>query len=393
MSQPAVDKKHLRLLYAGFFLMDFDLIVITPLLVPAADDMETSLGAVTLALTAYLLLFGVMQPVHGTISDSVGRMRVMRLALLGIGVGNVLATFAPNVALLITGRAVAGACAAAMVPVTIAYVGDRVVPACRQRTMANLLSAGALGAAAATVTAGTLTDVLSWRAILFLVALASAALAVLYGRLPEIITAGADRPSPLHRISQIFRGSWFRFLIIFTFVEGAVMLGFFNFFNAALQVKGNSILISGIVTSTYGVATVIGGLIVRAVSSRISSAAMFGTGSALLFVGYLVAAYTQTVVTILAASILAGLALAVAQSSIQTWAVEVAASPKVLGTTVSLIASSVFTGAAVGTVSVSGLATTGNFSLLFGIAAMITAPVMIVGAVARSRFTRSVQAV
>lgn len=385
---PAREKSGLAMIYAGWFLIDVDLIVITPLLVPVARDFEANLGTVTLALTAYLLLFGLMQPVYGNYSDSVGRVRVMRIGLAGVFVANLLAAFAPNVALLVVARGAAGAFAAALVPVTVAYVGDRVAPELRQRAMAGLLSISALGVAAGTIGGGLLADLVSWRAAIGLVAVGALVLAVLYGRLPEAFVPEAGRPIVLSRVREALRAGWMPFLVVFAFVEGAPMVGFYNFFNAALQVHGSAAMVTGLVTSSYGVGAVAGGLLVRAVHARTSAAAMFGGGTTLLLMGYAIAAYSPTIPGILAASVLAGMALSVAQSTIQDWTIE-AAPLRVRGTASSLVACAVFTGGAVSTAAVGGLVAAGDFRLLFGIAAAVTLPVVVAGVLGRARFTRS----
>lgn len=388
MSRPPGEMPVLGLLCAGFFLIDFDLVVINPLLLPVARDFDVSLGVATLALTAYLLLFGVMQPVYGVLSDAMGRVRVLRLALVGLSAGNLLAGFAPNAALLVIGRGIAGAFAAAIIPVTMAYVGDRVPMRRRQRAMATLMSCSALGAAAATIVAALLTDLLNWRPPVLLVALAAPLLALLYSRLPETAPAKADQPSARQRIGQVLSIGWLRFLIAFTVVEGAAMVGFFNFFNAALQVDGNSVLVAGLVTSTYGLAAVAGGIGVRMLDTRLSGAAMFGGGTAALTLGYLVAAVSQSIAAILLASVFAGLALAVGQSALQAWVLE-ATPPEVRGTAAALVACTVFTGAAVSTAVVSVLATDDRFGQLFTIATVAALFVTVLGTVARARFAQA----
>jgi MFS family permease len=338
------------------------------------------------ALTAYLLFFGIMQPVHGLISDSVGRVRVMRGALLGMCLADLLSAFAPNLGLLILGRALAGASAAALLPVAVAYVGDRVPFDKRQRTVATLLAAGAVGTAGATVVAGLLTNLFDWRAPILVAAVCAPVLAVLVGRLPEAARpANAGGVSVAGRFAAVFRVGWFRFLVVFALIEGAAMLGFFNFFSAALQLKGEGVLVAGLVTGSYGVAAVLGGIVVRAVGTRVSVAALFGVGGVLLFLGYLACAWTQNLATVLAASLLSGLAYALVQSTVQTWATEVA-EPQVRGIATSLVACAVFTGAAVSTALVKNFADATHFGLLFGIAALVTVPVALIGPVARARF-------
>ncbi|MFI9810031.1 MFS transporter [Streptomyces sp. NPDC052301] len=378
--------KSLNVLYVGSFLGNFDRIVITPLLLPAAKGLHVSVGSVTAALTAYLLLFGVMQPVHGLISDTVGRVRVMQGALLGMCVADLVSGLAPSLWVLILGRALAGASAAALLPVAVAYVGDRVPFAQRQRTVATVLAAGAVGTAGATVVAGVVTHLWSWRGAILLVAVAAPVLAVVTGWLPEASVPAVGATSVAGRIRRVFAIGWFRFLVVFALVEGAAMLGFFNFFNAALQSGGKSVLLAGLVTGSYGLAAVVGGVAVRMAGRRVSAAALFGTGGAVLFLGYVACALSRSMAGVLVGSVGAGLAFALAQSIVQTWATEVA-EPEDRGVATSLVACAVFTGAAVSTYLVSGLANKTHFGLLFTVAALVTAPVAIVGPVARARFS------
>ncbi|MFJ5546427.1 MFS transporter [Streptomyces sp. NPDC093225] len=384
-SRQAAENRHLRLLYYGSFLGNFDRIVITPLLLPAAEGLHVSVGSVTAALTAYLLLFGVMQPVHGLISDVFGRVRVMRWALAGICVADLLSALAPNLGLLVLGRALAGASAAALLPVMVAYVGDRLPFERRQRTVATVLAAGAVGTAGATVVAGVFTHLWSWRAAILLVAVAAPVLALAFGRIPEASVPAPAGTRVADRLRMVFRVGWFRFLVVFALFEGAAMLGFFNFFNAALQVGGHSIVDAGIVTGSYGLAAVAGGIAVRTFGDRVPAATHFAVGGALLFLGYLVCVPAQSMATVLVGSVLSGLAFALVQSIVQTWGTQVAPS-QVRGIATSLVASAVYTGAALSTYLVSGLADEHSFGPLFAIAAAVTLPVALVGPVARARF-------
>lgn len=386
MAQRTLERSELGVLYVGWFLVDADIVLINPLLVPTAEHFGTGLATVTLALTGYLLMFGLLQPVHGNISDAVGRVRVMRTGLAGIGLANLIAAIAPHVGVLIVARATAGACAAAMVPVTVAYVGDRVDPERRQRALANLLSVSAVGFASGTVLAGVLAELISWRAPIAVVAIATLIMALLYGKLRESRTPSAGI-SPATRVASVFNRGWMVFLLAFSVVEGAAMMGFFNFFTAALQVSGNTTVLAVLVTGTYGIGAITGGKLVRAQHDRLSQASLFGIGTTLLAIAYLAAAISTSVGTILAASVLCGASLAVAQSTLQVWTLQ-AAPPESMGTAISLGASAVFLGASLSTAAAGSLAAAGDFGLLFGIAAALTVPVIIVGTIAQSRFAR-----
>lgn len=107
----------------------------------------------------------------------------------------------------------------------------------------------------------------------------------------------------------------------------------------------------------------------------------------MLLAGYLTAAAAQTVPAILAASVLAGGAYAFMQSTFQTWATDVV--PEARGTATALFATAIFTGAALATSAVAGLASANRYSTLFVIGALLTLPVLIVGSLARWRYPGS----
>jgi MFS family permease len=129
-------------------------------------------------------------------------------------------------------------------------------------------------------------------------------------------------------------------------------------------------------------------IVKRVIARRsVPPARLIAIGGALLFVAYLVAASGQAVGNVLVASVLIGAAFAFLHSTLQTWATEVA--PEARGTAISFFVTGVFTGAAIGTASVSGLAGEQRYATLFLVAAATTVPVVVVAALARSRFSRS----
>ena len=72
-----------RLLQLAAFFSSFDRFVVAPMLVTIADSLQVSLTEVAATASLYYLLYGLMQPVWGRVSDRLGRVRVMRLSLFG----------------------------------------------------------------------------------------------------------------------------------------------------------------------------------------------------------------------------------------------------------------------------------------------------------------------
>ena len=99
----------------------------------------------------------------GLLSDRLGRVRVMRLALLAAVVPGLLSALAPNLAVLVVGRAFAGALFAAVIPSALVYIGDAVPISGRQKALADQLAASAVATALATATAGLAAYLGLWR--------------------------------------------------------------------------------------------------------------------------------------------------------------------------------------------------------------------------------------
>lgn len=378
--------RRFRLLYLAALLSYGDRYLIPPLLVSMSRDLDVSLAAVTSVATVYFFLYGLTQPVHGVLSDRFGRVRVMRAAMVGMAVANVAAAAAPALGYLVAAKAVSASFAAGILPTSLAYVGDKVRFTLRQQVIANVLAAGAVGTVAAIAAGGLLARFTSWRLAFAAYAVVALFLAARLHRLPESLS-GERGAGPLAQARLVLRHRWAVFLILLAVAEGAVMLAFLTFLAPALESTGQSAAVAGVVVATYGVGVFVGLQSVKRLVSRTSMSppwAIVG-GGVLLVAAYLVAARDQGVPNVLAASVLIGAAYAFLHSTLQTWATETA--PEARGTAISFFVAAVYTGAAVGTAAVGGLADAGRYRQLFLIAAGLTVPLALVGSVARARFS------
>jgi EmrB/QacA subfamily drug resistance transporter len=157
----------------------------------ALGDIQTSLKAGVTGLQwvvgAYALTFASIMLACGMIGDELGRKKVM---LAGVGVfcaGSVLSALAPDVQVLIAGRAMMGLGAAASEPGTLSVL-RHLYPEARARSRAIGIWAGTSGFALAMgpVIGGVLTGLWSWRSIFwFNVVLGLAILLVAAVTLPE----------------------------------------------------------------------------------------------------------------------------------------------------------------------------------------------------------------
>lgn len=380
-----------RPLYAGSFVVYGDRFAIPPILFAIATDFQVSLAAATAVASSYFLFYGAMQFWYGVLSDRLGRVRVMRVALLGMGLANLGAAAAPTLSTLVIAKAIAAGCAAAVLPTSLVYVGDKVPFDRRQQVIASLLAAGGVGTVLASVGAGLLAGAGAWRVVFVIPAVIALVVAATLGRLPESLS-GERGGGPVVQLGRVLSQPWAVFLVALAVVEGVAMLGFLTFLAPALQAHGVSAGVAGLVVATYGV-SVAGGMQLLKRSLRrtaLTPAGLIALGGALLVVGYLTAAQDQAVGNILVASVLVGLAFCFLHSTLQTWATEVA--PEARGTATSLFVTGVFSGAALGTAAVSGLADAQRYGTLFLVAAAVALPVTVVGSLARARYATSTRA-
>ena len=363
-----------------------DRFAVAPLLIPMAVSFHVSLAAIAGVASLYYLAYGLLPTAYGVLADRFGRVRVIRVALLGTAVADVLSALSPNLTALLVARFLTGGIACGVMPTTLVYLADRFPFTVRQQAITNVLVFVALGTAAGTLGAGLTAHLLSWRAFFVIPAAIALGVAIALRRVPESLATRSSQ-NPLRQVASVLKHGWALFLLAVAVLVGAVMFGFVTYLAPALEAMGQSPAIAGVVVASYGFSVLICTRAFRYVARRTPAALILAGGAGMLLTGYLVAAAAQSVPAILLASVLAGGAYAFMQSTFQTWATDVV--PEARATATSLFATAIFGGAALATSGVAGLAGAHQYSSLFTIAAIVTIPVLIIGSLARWRYPGS----
>ncbi len=378
------ERGSLRLLQLGSFCSSVDRFLLAPLILIIALDLGTPVAAVALAATAYYQAYGVMQPVWAVVSDRLGRVRTIRLAMLLAGVAGLLSAAATGPTWLLCARAVSGACFAAAVPGALIYVGDTVPVARRQAPMTDLMTGAALGISLATAGAGVVGEHLHWRLALAAPAALALFLAVALRRVPE--PQVADRLPAARAFPTVLRHRWALVVLGLVTCEGLILVGLLTFLPLTLQFQGESATIAGLVTAVYGLSVLVCSRVVRRLSVRVAPALLIGVGSTTGTVAYVVLALDHGIVGVLVGCVCLGAAWASMHTTMQTWVTDVV--PEARSAAVSMFASLLFTGGAVGSAVGVAFLEAGRFQTLFVLGSVVMGVVGVVAVVARRRYDR-----
>lgn len=333
--------------------------VIDPLLKTVAADFDSPLTKASLAVSAYALPYGLFQLAYGPLGDRLGKVRVMAIAFALFTVGTAACAFVPQggagLPWLIALRFITGVFAAAIIPLSIAYIGDKVSPEKRQATLGQFMSALMMGTVFSGPMGGIFGDYLGWRNIFLLLGGISAIVMV------ALLKGAANEPKPFKDPSKpstsVLKGyalvlSNPNALVVYPaiFLEGLFLFGGFVYVSSALQDNfGMKILQAGLMISFYGIGGLIYSFSAKKILKQFKQWQMALMGGTLLMSGFVLASLLPTLKAwwpIIPAALLIGFGFNSIHSTLQTKATELAT--KARGTAVSLFAFFFFLGQSLG---------------------------------------------
>ncbi len=165
----------------------------------------------------------------------------------------------PTLGPLVLVRFLAGAGAAAVIPVAIAWIGDVVPYERRQPVLARFLSGQILGIVFGQAAGGLLGDLIGWRATLVVLGLVHVAAGLLLLRRdapPRGRPARSDARALARSVASALEHAaapWVRIVLGSTFLEGMVMFGAFAYVGAELHQRfGLSLGVVGAMLASFG---------------------------------------------------------------------------------------------------------------------------------------------
>jgi MFS family permease len=380
--QAVMSGRSLRLLQVGSFTSQFDRLMIAPMLVVIAGEMGRSVEAVSKAAAVYFLCYGFAQVGWAVVSDRLGRVRTMRLALLLAMAGGVGSALVPDVGWLIAARGFTGACFAAAIPGSLVYIGDTVPVRVRQAPLTDLMTSAAVGMAMATVTAGGIAEFTSWRVAFVLTAVIAGVLALC---MRWIVEPELGTPPPVWTsVKGVLSNRTVLLVLGLVLVEGLVLLGPLTFLPVVLHASGLSVAVAGLLTAAYGVAVLVFARVVKRRTKTTAPWLLILVGGGMAVVAYGVMVVSHGAVGVVIGTVLLGGGWAFMHSTLQTWATDMA--PGYRAMAVSLFATMLFTGSAVGTAVFGPMVDAGGFTAMFAITLAVSVPLVAIATLGRRRY-------
>ena len=343
-----------------------------------ATEFNVSLGRASLVITVFAVAYGLAQALFGPLGDRFGKLRVITWACVAAAVASLLCALAPGYGALLGGRLLAGATAAAVIPLSMAWIGDNVPYERRQPVLARFLIGQITGFSLGVWAGGFTAEHLPWRTPFAGVALLFLAMAGFLVRArrrlpPSPATPAAAPGGALVNMARQFRAvlaqPWARVVLLVVFSEGAVIFGAFAFIAAHLHQRFNLPLsTAGGVMLGYAAGGLVFALGAQVLVARLGEVWLVRAGSWLMAAALVAIAFAPAWGWAVPACLVLGLGFYMMHNTLQTHATQMA--PERRGTAVAAFASCFFLGQSIG-VALAGLV----------VDRLGTTPVLVAGAV------------
>ena len=304
----------------------------------------------------FAVVYGLAQLIYGPLGDRLGKFRVVTFATLACSIGSMTAVFATSLEWLVLSRVMVALGAAAIIPLSLAWIGDAVAPDQVQETLARVGLGTTLGVGAGQLLGGLLTDWLGWRWVFgFMTLLFSLVGLQLYAharRQHNSTSTPVSEPSRQAiafgaQALRIVTDDWSRTVLLVAFIEGAAGFGVLAMWASHLhRVLGLSLSSSGAIVAVYGLGGMLYMAVARPLIRRFGERGLALLGVCLLALSALLVAYSPYWPPTVAASFFGGFGFFMFHNTMQANATQMA--PGARGTAVSLFAAALFMGQSLG---------------------------------------------
>ena len=341
----------LVLLGLAGFAIGANIRITDPLLPTFALEFETTVGAAALVAMVFALAHGALQIVYGPLGDRVGKLPIIATAAIASAIISVATAFAGSLPGLAGLRLLSGLATAAIVPLTLAFIGDTTTYAQRHVALARFTGVVLLGLMCGQVLGGLIAEFWGWRAVFYFIGGVFAVAGIGLVLSPELrnrksppASAGANGYAELFRL---FKRPTVRHVLAAVCAQGAISFTTAAFVGAHLHDRFEFSL--GAIGSLLGLFAA-GGLVysftAAQVISRLGERGALTVGGLMFGASFLAMAVSPYWQLFVPALFIAGIGLMMVHNMLQVGATQMA--PEARGAALSLFAAMIFLGQTVG---------------------------------------------
>jgi len=339
------------LLGVGGFGIGANIRITDPLLPTFALEFETTVGAAAIVATLFAVAHGALQIVYGPLGDRIGKLPIIAFAAIASAIISVASSFASSLGTLAVLRLLSGFATAAVVPLSLAFVGDTTTYAQRHAALARYTATVMLGLICGQALGGLIADLMGWRAVFYFIAgvFAVAGLGLLAS--PELRAGSARKPANgrngYAEMFALFKRPVVRHVLFAVCAQGMVSFTVAAFVGAHLHDEfGFSLAAIGLVLGVYALGGLAYSFAAPLVLTRIGERGALALGGimfSLCFFSLVIATDWRLYVPAL---FLAGVGLMMVHNTFQAHATQMA--PEARGAALSLFAAMIFLGQTIG---------------------------------------------
>lgn len=345
---------------------------VSPALPAIAQALAIAPSAAAVILTAYLVPYGLLQPLCGAVGDAVGRVRLLRIIVAGLAASTIICSIAPTLEALVAARIITGCFAAGIITVSQAIVGSVVDEQDRQGAIGLLMGITFTGQGLSAGLGGIICDLVGWRAafVCFGILGALAWLGAMRLREPGSSSSALAEPFRpaefLSNAAHIFFGNG-RAVYITACSTGIIYLGVYGFMGTFLAEKcGLASTQAGLLMMFYGLACLAGGSVSGRIGAARGSRGVIAVGETSGIVACVLlsaSALTGSWIAALGAAACLGFGYILVQPTLVTLSMDI--DPRHSGLCTGLIGLGVFAGGGVGSVVGGALIGAGGYLALW----------------------------
>lgn len=341
----------LAILSIAGFAIGANIRITDPLLPTFASEFGTTVGAAALVAMFYALAHGALQIVYGPLGDRVGKLPVITVAALASAVISFATAFAASLAGLATLRLLSGVATAAIVPLTLAFIGDTTTYAQRHVALARFTGTVLLGLMCGQVLGGLIAEFLGWRAVFYFIAAVFAAAGV--GLLLSPALRNHERPEPrgngraYAELFSLFKRPAVRHVLLAVCAQGGISFTTAAFVGAHLHDRfGFSLGMIGVMLGLFAAGGIVYSFITARAIARLGERGALMVGGILFGLCFLAMAVVPYWQIFAPALFIAGIGLMMVHNMLQVGATQMA--PEARGAALSLFAAMIFLGQTIG---------------------------------------------